>query len=193
MSEEIAWSTAQVRRGLLLAHPSLRAAAAAIGVSARTLQRWLSSTNAPTPQHAARLRAAMLPAPDVLRRQEDEVGLARHAAVRMGVTVSRLPATWRQRRWHEPHTLRLVTHAGLGVSRPVITRSGLRPELGKGWVVDDSRELPHHPAAVIVRSLLLADMAARRVNVRKELLAKGGSTCWLSAKTPPLASYDWDA
>lgn len=177
-----AWTPEELRRALLLAYPTLREAAAQIGVSPRTVQRWLAVSNAPKPEHARALRRVLAPAPDVLRRQQEELELAQHAvALLRNTRASVIPHSWRVRRWHQPHTLMIWQHDDLGISRPVIHNSSAARRYEKGWhPVGRELQFPHQPAAVVARGELLEQFADRRVAVRRQLCPVGSSLCYLT-------------
>lgn len=159
--------------------PNATAVGAAIGVSARTIQRWLT-TSVPTPPHAARLRAALLPDPATLARQRDEEAFAL-AASRTLATRKRVPTPWRTQGWDQPHLIRVLTHPVLGISRPLIALVGRAKPLpsARGWDVESHLEVPHYFAAVQLRGALLHQMGPWRVRVRADT-TEGHTLCWLT-------------
>lgn len=185
-TSESAWAPADLRRALLLAYPTLREAASEVGVSTRTVQRWLTLASTPTPEHAQRLREVLLPASDVLRRQREEVELAEHAVTLLRNTRSSvIPQAWRVRRWHQPHTLAIWQNEQLGVSRPVIHNTSAGRRYERGWTPVTDLACSNQPAAVLARADLLEQVASRRVTVRRELCPTGGSLCYLTPEAEP--------
>ncbi len=186
-----AWTRAELAHAASLGYGSTRtgrpnatAIGAAVGVSARTIQRWMT-TSVPTTPNAARLRAALLPGLATLTRQRDEVTFAA-AATHTLATRKRVPSVWRAQGWDQPHLLRVLTHPDLGISRPsiaLIDRAKPLPSVGR-WSIQTSLEVPHYFAALQLRGALLHQMGPWRVRVLPNI-TEGHTLCWLTQSPPP--------
>jgi len=188
------------------------AVAAAVHMSTRQVQRWLSGQARPSPESARRLRAALLPRTEVLQRQLDD---ARNAFASLAEvqehqrsqsagedapvdSMSSRMRTWKQRGFLEPHLVLVITRPDLGVTRTGVIRrdparlqallgGGTRPPASTGgrWQVLDTLRTSNRFEAVLVRHALMLDMAWWRVFVNPQLMAKGHSDGWLSSAPLP--------
>lgn len=184
------WSAADLAHALWLAlgpaprgGPDLGAAAAALGVTRRSVQRWLSGTTHPTDAHAAALRTLIAPPSQALRAQADEARWAREAAALIGAARGRgISPAWRARGWHRPHLMQVLAQPDLGVRRVevVLADPVKRPSRG-GWELVSSQAYPHRPAALVAKHELLEVHRARRVRIRPGLVSAGQHLCWLAA------------
>lgn len=194
------WDAEQLRRAIWLSlpptpagNPSLKAAATATGVSVRSVQRWLSGASKPSGEHAAGLRSAMLPPPDVLARQRDEQRWATEAAAVIGAPRGRgVDPVWRSRGWHKPHRLRILHHKELKISR---THVGLANPAKRyyppaGWRVVSEQIYPHRPAALLAKHEHLDQIAGVRLVVRADLVDTGRHECWLVLDDTDSAAAD---
>ncbi|WP_432571948.1 hypothetical protein [Kineococcus sp. SYSU DK005] len=205
------WTLEELRHAVRLvfaAGPGERvdtaALAAAAGVSERQVQRWLGGHAQPGAGTAQRLRAALLPAADVLQRQEDDARNAADAAVEVrraleqdGVLDGRA-AVWAERGWLGEHLLLVVANPDLGYARagvvaahaPHVARlrtSKPRPASVPGglWQVLDAYATDHRFDAVLLRHALLQHVGPWRVAVHPALVPKGHSDGWLAAAGVP--------
>lgn len=162
--------------------PNLTAAAAATGVSARSLRRWLAGGATPTPEHATALRRALLPDPGILARQEDEHHWATEAAAVITAPRGRgIDPAWRSRGWHKPHVLRVLTNQDLGLSRPAVGLANPAKPFypPHGWDVTAAQTFPNRPEALLSKHEQLDRVAATRVSVRADIVPTGRHECWL--------------
>lgn len=177
------WSAQELRRAIWLgyggsspARPATSAAAAAAGLTARTLQRWLAGTSRPSPEHAAQLRAALSPAPKALLSQAMQANHFHTAAVELERPRARAASSqWRAQRWHEPHTLWLLHHEDLQICRAMLTRAQpARPiEIPTGWTLLDRATYPNRPRAGLAKHALLELAGPWRIKIRDDLTAPG--------------------
>lgn len=183
------WSPERLRHAIWLVLPPTRrqgpdlvAAAAAIGVSARSLRRWLSGQSIPTGEHAAALRAVLLPDRTVLAQQQDERRWAEGAVRTISAPRGRgVDPVWRSRGWHKPHVLRVLTSQELGLARAAVAleNSAKRFYPPAGWTITSEEVFPNRPAALLAKHGLLDEMAPHRVSVRADLVPTGRHECWL--------------
>lgn len=162
--------------------PNLPAAAAAAGVTTRSLQRWLAGTTRPSPQHAQALRDALAPPTTALASQAAEHRWAHNAAKVIAAPRGRgVSPAWRSRGWHRPHEVHVLSHEQLGVHRvAVILGDRVKPLYHPGgWQIVSTAIHPHRPAALLAREQLLTDHQDARVDVRPGLLSTGRHLCWL--------------
>ncbi|NAZ88454.1 hypothetical protein [Kineococcus indalonis] len=180
------------------------ALAAAAGVSPRQVQRWLGGHARPGQQAAHRLRAALLPAPDVLQRQEDDARNAAEAAAeverasqRDGAFSSPV-ALWAERGWLGEHLLLVVLNPDLGYARagvvgahaPNVARLRTSPPRpasvpGGRWQVLDAYGTGHRFDAVVLRHALLREVGPWRTRVHPDRMPKGHSDGWLAGAPVP--------
>lgn len=189
VDEGRSWTTSELRRAIWLGYggisprrPATPQVAAEIGVSVRSLQRWLSGRSHPSPQHAAALRAALAPPVDVLARQAQD---RKHAiaAVRELARTRYRPASkqWRTLGWHQPHDLRLLHHERLGILRTVVGLAApAKPfVIPAGWTEREVTHFPNRPAAVVAKHEILDRVAPWRIRARADLVADGRHEVWL--------------
>ncbi len=184
-----AWSAGELRQAIWLGYggisprrPATSQIAAEIGVSVRSLQRWLSGRSHPSPQHAAALRAALAPPSDVLARQAQDRTHA-IAAVRELARTRYRPASkqWRAQGWHQPHDLRLLHHERLGILRTVVgIAAPVKPFVTPtGWTQLEVAHFPNRPTAVVAKHEILDRVAPWRIRTRAGLVADGRHEVWL--------------
>lgn len=195
------WTRDELLTGLLLAFgpnlrgtgPDLHAAAAHLAVTPRSVQRWLAGNSRPTPTRAHTLRAAIAPAPDVLRREELEVAAAQAGAAHLDTDIDTddpVVAMWRSRGWHYPHRLIIARHPDLAIERAAVIRDTpqrvtaalrIHPRPASGaWDITSQVRLPHRFAAILTRGSILTTVATYRVVARHALMPTGGSQIWLN-------------
>ena len=152
VDENRSWSLAELRYAIWLGyggrspeHPSITRFASAVGVSARTVGRWLSGVSRPDPLRARTIRAALAPPAEVLSRQERERGATVVAAkelARSRPTMASRP--WRKAGWDQPHVCWLLHHEHLGIERVMVTKA--RPvhgtDIPSGWTLVDPGHSP---------------------------------------------------
>lgn len=188
------WSAGELRQAIWLGYggisprrPATVRVAAEIGVSARSVQRWLAGRSQPSAGHAAALRAALAPPSDVLVRQAQDHKHAIAAARELARTRYR-PASkqWRTQGWHQPHDLRLLHHERLGIARTVVSRAtAAKPfAIPAGWTSLEVVRYPNRPTAIMAKHELLERVAPWRVRVRPDLAVDGRHEMWLDTGPP---------
>lgn len=187
------WSAEDLAHALWLAlppaprgGPDLGAVASALGVSRRSVQRWLAGASRPTDAHAASLRALIAPPAQALRVQADEARWAYEAAALIGAARGRgISPAWRARGWHRPHRLQVLALPDLGLHRVevVLADPAKRPTYG-AWELVSSQVYPHRPAALVAKHELLEVHQDRRVRIRAGLVSTGQHLCWLTQVSP---------
>ena len=189
------WTLPELRRAITLAygttrtgHPNVTPIGRQLNVSPRSVQRWLAGTATPKPHRLAQLRQALLPDSLILAQQADGHRWAQEAAAAMAVPRGRgLDPQWVAQHWHKPHRLLVLSNPAGGISRPVIelVNRAKPPPTQRHWTREDVVELPHRPAALLVRGLLLDAVAPWRIRVHHSYTT-GHTLCWLSHAPTPL-------
>lgn len=198
------WTADELRRAMALAHsnapaavpagPDLKKAAAAAGVSVRTVQRWLSGDSRPRPDNARALRASLAPSADILRRQQmdrqHQVTLA--ASLAHDATLKRPRPATRQARtlgWHTPHVLWLLHHEQLGICRLMVSMAHpVKPTaIPAGWTLRDRATYGDRPSALVAKYDALDRLGPWRVAVSASLVDDGRHECWLDTAPRHLA------
>lgn len=172
------------RRG---GHPNVEPIAAALGVSPRSVQRWLAGSNHPAIERRAALRNLLLPDPGVLRRQERDAEVARIAVTAMNARrAKKATAHWRRQGWAERHLVQLLSN-----DRRQICCVSLHladqvkaPSLPGAWSAVETLSVPSRPRGVLVRAALLDSVAAFRIRVAPTF-APVPTMCWLASAPRP--------
>lgn len=180
------WTAAELKHALAitfgttrLGTPRLTEPARMIGITPRSLQRWLTGQRHPSPEHTLALRQALLPDPEVLTRQAREHERALEATQLKPRT---WPRQWKTQNWHRPHTLSILTNPQLRISRPAVhlTDPAKKYYPPPGWHITSTTNHPNRPTAILAKHQLLQDNAATRIAAGKHLLDKGRSECWIT-------------
>lgn len=201
-TSEPEWTPDRLRTVLMITYgtnaagtgPDLGAVAAAIGVTSRTVRRWIQH-NRPSgvsAQNLARVLADSRPSEEALRDEASRRRYAEDASARielprgMGGT-----DMWRQQGWLEPHVLAILEVPELPLRRPVITRATAKAldRLPKKRMVDHTL-CQHRFAAELVKASLLEHVDAWRIQAPDG--TTGRTETWLAdAPLPPLpATHD---
>jgi transcriptional regulator with XRE-family HTH domain len=170
-----------------LGRPDTRAAAAALGVSQRTVQRWLHGTArnlAKVP--AERLRQIHefgLPDPETLAQESKTADYAREAIARIALPKGRgvLPA-WQRQNWLEPHIVAVLELPDrklrqVGVARVAGRSSDELRKRGEwsDWTVVQSR---FH--ATVLAHELLTSLTPWRIKSPAGWVKRGPTQTWLA-------------
>ena len=195
------WTTFQLAAALAVRFgitptgtPDTAAAAAGLGVSRRSVQRWLhgaSRARAHIPGH--RITQITCPDPQVLRQEDLNATYARDAIDRLQLPRGKgVEDSWRTQRWLEPHLVAVleVPIAQLGrvrVRQASITRGSDRAMKAlrrRGEIVDFTMVPTRFHATVLVHELL-TQVRPWRLLPREGFVAVGRSTSWASAAPVP--------
>lgn len=155
-----------------------------LGVTQRTVQRWLTTESAPSASHAAALRALISPPPEILTRQRQERGHLEPQLLAIQSPRGRaMSAQVRAMGWHKPHRLMLAESDDLQLRRLMVTiESPVKPPaVPRGWTVRASITFDNQPLAALAKFDILDRVSPWRVTVRPELLAKGRHEAWLAS------------
>ncbi len=168
--------------------PDTAAAAAALGVSPRTVQRWLRGkprafASLPTGR-LEQIRRDIRPDGQSLNQEQLTATYARSAIERIALPgeVGVLPA-WRQRRWIEPHLVAVLELPGGGLRQVTVSRKSDRTlaELGKrGKVLSHTTVATRFHATALV-AVVLQQTDAWRVTAPAGLVKQGRTQTWAVA------------
>ncbi len=176
--------------------PDTTAAAAALGVSRRSVQRWLHPGPGPTPAisaaHLAQVHALARPDEAVLRDEQRTADYAHDALARIALPRGRgvLPA-WRQQQWLDQHLV-TVTELEQGIQQVSLTRltsrAQQRGERTKHGPVVDYLVVATRFHAQLLAHQLLQELTPWRVRGRALAPKQGATRTWLpDAPTVDLA------
>lgn len=195
------WTVKQLAGVLTLSYggsptgPDTAAAAVALGVSRRTVQRWLHGSNRQLARIPGdRVRAITQPAAMVLRQEAQAAGFAREAIIRIALPKGRgVDTVWREQRWLEQHlvaVLEVPVAPGVWVRQATISRGHTRSMQAlrrRGEILDFTVVPTRFHATVLVHELL-ARVGPWRVLPRTEVVAAGRTQTWSS--TAPEVNLD---
>ena len=169
--------------------PDTASAAAAMGVTRRTVQRWLHADHGRSlahipPRRLAQLVQLLLPSAETRSREEQQARYARRAISglnlprKMGV----LPA-WERQRWLEPHLVVVVevrVHR-LRIRQLAIARaepSKLQELRRRGKIVDQA-PVPTRFHATLLVHRALSELAAWRFQAQPDQVGQGFTQAWM--------------
>lgn len=163
------WTVKQLAGVLALSYgarpgggPDTEAAAVALGVSRRTVQRWLHGSNRQRARIPAdRLLQITRPDPMVLRQEKQAADYAREAIARIALPKGRgVEEVWRVQRWLEPHlvaVLEVEVAPGVVLRQATISRGhtkSMQALRRRGAVADFTVVPTRFHATVLVHELL---------------------------------------
>jgi hypothetical protein len=182
------------------------AAAALVGVSPRTVQRWMPSARAargpavPSLAHADRLRALTLPSERTLRHEEQAADYAETAHCRVAVPRGRavLPE-WREQGWLNEHVVLIVDHPDLSLKQVSTSRLDLVASeitvLGAGAGAGIRRRgggsasttaiVSDAFAATLLKHAILRQLHHWRLQPSRTLVPRGATQMWLADAPQP--------
>lgn len=189
------WTRARLARVMRLrfgtdrrGHPDTAAAAAAMGVRRRTVQRWLHAPHGRSPARipAARLEqllALLGPSEDTRRREG-------HAAVYAAEAISKLsrpdgrgvhPA-WEQQRWLEPHLVVVIaTGHDPQIRQIAVNRvSSKKNQIPSRGTVIDQVIVPTRFHATVLVHHVLTELAPWRLHADAGEVSSGFTQAWLA-------------
>lgn len=187
------WTRDQVAVALLMLFGSARrggpdtaAAAAELGVSRRTVQRWLRARADDRPPmsatHITQLQALARPDEQVRRDEQRTAGYARDALARIALPKGRgvLPA-WREQQWLDQHLV-TITELDHGIRQVALTRvtsrSRDRGQPNSGTVVAFCVVATRFHAQLLVHELLTL-LGPWRIRGRALAPKQGATRTWL--------------
>ncbi|WP_144662864.1 hypothetical protein [Paenarthrobacter nicotinovorans] len=171
--------------------------AAAVGVSPRTVQRWLQGSgdlHVPDARFAE-LLAAFRPEQRILEEERRARDYAAEALARLNVPPQRrkVEYVWRRDGWLEPHFVSIVRVKRFpSLVRPVVsidTDKALARLRAAGLVLD-TRLMANRFVAQLLKFDVLEAMDGWRIRLDGSQLPKGATETWLErAPRPPLHEF----
>lgn len=197
-----AWTRARLARVMCLRFgfagdggPDTAAAAAAMGVTRRTVQRWLHADHGRSLAHIpARRReqliALLLPAAETMAREAQQARYAAKAIEGLGLPRKMgIKPAWERQRWLEPHLVVVlevpVEHLRirqLAVCRNAPERVGEVERRGK---VVDRAIVPSRFHATLLAHQVLAELAPWRFEAGPGQVAQGYTQAWMVEPSTP--------
>ncbi len=193
------WTVRQLAGVLALSYgaspaggPDTAAAAVALGVSRRTVQRWLHGSNRQRAKiPGERLLQITLPTPQVLRQEELAADYAREAIARIALPKDRgVEDAWRVQRWLEQHlvaVLEVEVTPGVVLRQVTVSRGHSKSlqALRRRGAIADFTVVPTRFHATVLVHELLARVQPWRVLPMPGTVAVGRTQTW-SATAPVL-------
>lgn len=163
------------------------AAATALGVSPRTVRRWLAGRSGRQLAHIPARRLEQLitllqPAAERLRDEEQSVSYAREAItqLRLPRNIGVLPS-WRSRRWDEQHLVAVLGLRKAGIRQLTVTRTGTRAsdDLRRRGDVLDFVVVPTRFHATVLIHEVLHQVGPWRFQANPRSVRQGPTYAWL--------------
>lgn len=170
-----------------LGHVDAEAAAATLGVSPRTVRRWLAGRSGRQlahipPRRLRQLIEVLQPAAERRRDEQREADYAREAIDRLRLPRKRgvLPS-WRQKRWTEQHMVAVLGIRKAGICQLAVMRSDgdTGDALRRRGVVLDFYVVPSRFHATVLVHQVLTDLAPWRFQARPRSVPQGMTLAWL--------------
>lgn len=196
------WTVKQLAEVLALSYgagprgePDTAATAAALGVSRRTVQRWLHGSNRQLAKIPAdRLTQITRPDPLVLRQETQAATYARNAIARIALPKGRgVLEVWQVQRWLEPHlvaVLDVTVAPGVLVRQATISRGhtkSMQALRRRGQIADFTVVPTRFHATVLVHELLTL-VGPWRVLPKVGTVKAGRTQTW--SVTAPVVDLD---
>lgn len=186
------WTVKQLAGVLALSYgaspaggPNTAAAAVALGVSRRTVQRWLHGSNRQRARiPGKRLLQITRPDPVVLRQEEQAADYAREAIARIGLPKGRgVEDVWRVQRWLEQHlvaVLEVEVAPGVVLRQASVSRGHTKSmqALRRRGVIADFTVVPTRFHATVLVHELLARVQPYRVLPMPGTVSVGRTQTW---------------
>lgn len=167
------------------------ASADALGVSPRTVRRWLHDRPDRSGVPARRLEQLMtVLAPTAATRRREELDLEQAeqglSRIRMGARRGD-HAQWANTGWLQPHTVAVLDLPDIGLRRVAVTRdsAATTARMRRGAVLLDQVTVSNRFAATVVRHQVLEQVFPWRVEAGPAVLAKGHTQVWLTSAPLP--------
>lgn len=193
------WTRARLQRVLGLrfgvsarGHVDVDAVAQAMGVSTRTVQRWLAGSSGRSlahlpPRRLQQLITLLLPSEETLRDEARAATYARKAIsqLRLGRKRGILPV-WEERRWLEDHLVAVIAVKDVGIRQLAVTRTSANAsdQLGRRGRVVDFVVVPTRFHATVLTHAVLTELGPWRFRALPGTVKQGPTLCWLDDAPP---------
>ncbi|MGV1010105.1 MAG: hypothetical protein ACOYBY_16110 [Dermatophilaceae bacterium] len=190
------WTRARLERVMRLrfgtnrrGHVDTTAAAAALGVSQRTVQRWLHGAHGRSraqlpPARLQQLIGLLQPSEDTRRREEHQARYAAEAIEKLRSGKGGARQVWQRQRWLEPHLVVVIQtsrHRDPKIRQITVNRvsSTKNPIARRGTVIDQAVVPTRFHATVLVHHVLTT-LALWRIQVGVGDVEAGFTQAWLA-------------
>ncbi len=203
------WTRARLERVMCLrfgfeanGRPDTAAAAETMGVSRRTVQRWLHAQHGRSlahipPRRLEQLIGLLTPDETTLRREEVQAGYAERAIAGLHLGRKRgINPAWEKQRWLEQHAV-VVLEIGVGhlkirqIATSRVTVANLDEFRRRGRIVDHAIVPTRFHGTLLVHRTL-AEVAAWRFKAGEHQVVQGFTQAWL-ADAPATDLGRWSA
>lgn len=193
------WTRARLARVMSLrfgtnsrGHVDADAAAAALGVSPRTVRRWLAGRHGRQlahipPRRLRQLIEVLQPATERRRDEQQQADYAREAIEQLKLPrkLGVLPS-WEKRRWTEPHVVAVLGIRKHGIRQLAVMRSGGRTSdaLRRRGQVLDFVVVPTRFHATVLVHRMLTELGPWRFQAKPGSVLQGVTQAWLDDAPP---------
>lgn len=190
-----AWTRTQLEHRLIAAagqtrtgHVNSTAAGKLVGVSERTVRRWLLGKPHEIVGMKASSREAVYhhlrPSPRKLQQEHLDREYAAEALAEVGLPRRRrrIPEIWQDQQWLDPHLVAVLDRPSIHVRQITVARMDHRPMQrmrNRGQLLDFT-EVPtrFHATLLVAEVLELVDVW--RVQVPRQAVTQGHAQCWMA-------------
>lgn len=173
-------------------HPDAVAAAAALGVSPRTVQRWLAGRSGRQlahipPRRLNQLIEELQPSAERRRDEQREVAYAKEAIRQLQLPrkIGVLPS-WQKRQWTAPHVVAVLAIRKAGIRQLAVMRSTATTSdaLRRRGTVLDFVIVPTRFHATVLVDRVLDDLGPWRFQAKPGTVRQGETLAWLDDAPP---------
>ncbi len=196
------WTRARLARVMCLRFgfsadggPDTAAAAAAMGVSRRTVQRWLHAEHGRSIAHIPdrrreQLIGLLLPARETMAREEQQARYARKAIAGLGLPRKMgIKPAWERQRWIEPHQVLVleIPVQKLRIRQLAICRDDPNrvAEVARRGRILDRAVVPSRFHATVLAHEILTELAPWRFEASAGQVAQGYTQAWMAEPSTP--------
>lgn len=188
------WTHARLVKVMLLrfgtsarGHVNVHTAGQALGVSPRTVQRWLAGSSGRAmahipPKRLEQLIVLLMPGEETLRDEAQTATYARKAIEQLQLPRNRgvLPS-WKKQRWTEPHLVAVLAIKDAGIRQLAVTRAGAKnhDELAKRGRIIDFAVVPSRFHATVLVHKVLTELGPWRFQAHPGDVKQGRTKAWL--------------
>lgn len=192
MGEQLVWTQAELERRLIAVagrtrtrHVNSTAAGKALGVSERTVRRWLErdpdAVVGMKPANAERVFHQLRPSARKLHQEQLDKDYAVEAITTLSIPSRRrrMPAAWKDRQWVEPHLVAVLDRSHVHLRQVTVARVDHRPlqRMHNRGQLLDSVEVPTRFHATVLMAAVLE--AVDHWRVQTQLVSQGNTQCWV--------------
>lgn len=165
-------------------HVDQAATQVGLGVSRRTLRRWLhgdpNAVVGMTAANRARVHQMLLPSARAMRQEQLDAEYARQAVQGLRRRRRRgIQPAWRQQRWLEPHLVGIIEHPDPLLRQVAVARTdGRINQLKRRGELLDFLEVPTRFDATLLVTAVLNEVNPWRVVAGKTVVGQGNTVSW---------------